>query len=156
MAGHIIKSHNKSLLLYHIVCPAKYRAGIFNLEVEETLKVTCEFISTVYEIFFVEIGTDYDHVHFLVQSVPMLSPTKVVTTIKSLTAKAILQNHPESKKKLQGGKVWTSGYYINTVSKYGSEKQIQNYIKNQGKNHKTDYKKISTNVAVDLFEGLGV
>jgi putative transposase len=97
MVGQIIKSHNKSLFFSHIVCPAKYRAGVFNSEVEETLKVTCEFISSVYEIFFVEIGTDYDHVHFLVQSVPMLSPTKIVTTIKSLTAKAILQNHPESK-----------------------------------------------------------
>lgn len=156
MSGHIIKSHNKSLLLYHVVCPAKYRAGVFNSEVEETLRVTCNFISSVYEIYFVEIGTDYDHVHFLVQSVPLLSPTKIVTTIKSITAKIILENHPDAKKKLLGGKLWTSGYYINTVSKYGSENQIQNYIKNQGKNYKTDYKKISVNEAIDLFEGLGV
>jgi putative transposase len=77
MAGHILKSHNKSLPLYHIVCPAKYRAGVFNSEVEETLKKTCEFNSYVYEIYFVEIGTDYDHVHFLVQSVPMPSPLKL-------------------------------------------------------------------------------
>jgi putative transposase len=90
------------LLLYQIVCTAKYRAGVFNLEVKETLKVTCEFISSVYEIFIAEIGTDYDHVLFLVQSVPMLSPTKIVTTIKSLTAKAILQP-PRIKEKTSRG-----------------------------------------------------
>ena len=142
--------------MYHIVCPAKYRTGVFSKEVEETLKVTCEFISSAYEIYFVEIGADFDHVHFLVQSVPTYSPTKIVITIKSITAKIIFQNHPEVKKKLMNGTFWTSGYYINTVSKYGGEIQIQNYIKNQGKNYKTDYRKISTNHTLDLFEQLGV
>ncbi|MCE5248893.1 IS200/IS605 family transposase, partial [bacterium] len=29
MSEHILKRHNKSLLLYHIVCPAKYRRKVF-------------------------------------------------------------------------------------------------------------------------------
>ena len=57
--------------MYHIVCPAKYRRAIFTEEV-------CEEISKRYEIVFLEIGTDSDHVHFLVQSVPMYSPKKIV------------------------------------------------------------------------------
>ena len=83
---HIIKSHNKSLLLYHIVCPAKYRREVFSSDVEETLKHVCHGISQRYEIYFIEIGADKDHVHFLVQSVPMYSPKKIVNTVKSITA----------------------------------------------------------------------
>jgi putative transposase len=156
MTGHIIKRHNKNLLMYHIVCPAKYRAGVFSKDVEQTLKETCEGISQRYEIYFVEIGADHDHVHFLVQSVPVLSPTKIVTTIKSITARIIFQNHPEVKEKLWKGQFWTDGYYINTVSKYGGEVQIQKYIKNQGMNYKTDYKKISEDKTLDLFEEFGM
>jgi putative transposase len=137
MAGHIIKSHNKSLLLYHIVCPAKYRKKIFTEEVEKTLVEICKEIQVCYEIIFIEIGADVDHVHFLVQSTPMRSPTTIVRTIKSLTARFLFQKHPGLKTILLGSKLWTDGYYINTVSRYGGEKQIQLYIKNQGMNYKT-------------------
>jgi REP element-mobilizing transposase RayT len=42
-------------------------------------------------------------VHFLVQSVPAYSPTKVVTTIKSIIAREIFEKHAEAKKELWGG-----------------------------------------------------
>ena len=133
---HIIKSHNKSLLLYHIVCPAKYRKKVFTKAVEQTLKEVCEGISQRYEIHFVEIGADENHVHFLVQSVPMYSPKKIVNTIKSITAIQVFKQHPEVKELLWGGKFWTSGYYINTVGQYGNADMIKNYVKNQGKSYK--------------------
>ena len=134
--SHIIKSHNKSLLLYHIVCPAKYRRKVFTSDVEKTLKQVCEGISQRYEIHFLEIGTDEDHVHFLVQSVPVYSPKKIVNTVKSITAIQIFKLHPEVKTMLWGGKFWTSGYYVNTVGQYGNADAIKNYVKNQGKNYK--------------------
>jgi REP element-mobilizing transposase RayT len=84
MSEYIHKSHNVSVLLYHIVCPAKYRRVVINEDVDKTLKELCEGISERYEIKFLEIGTEGDHVHFLVQSVPSYSPTKIVTTIKSI------------------------------------------------------------------------
>jgi len=72
--------------MYHIVCPAKFRRVIFDDEVDQILRETCLEISKRYEIEFLEIGTDKDHVHFLIQSVPTYSPTKIVKTIKSITA----------------------------------------------------------------------
>ncbi len=87
MSEYIHKSHNVSVLMYHFVCPAKYRRVVFSEAVDETLKNVCEEISKRYEIHFLEIGTDRDHVHFLVQSVPTYSPTKIITKIKSITAK---------------------------------------------------------------------
>ena len=107
---HIFKSHNKSLLLYHFVAPAKYRRKVFSDKVEETLKDVCKGIEERYEIYFVEIGSDEDHVHFMVQSVPMYSPKRIIQTIKSITSKQIFELHPEVKRLLWGGNFRTSGY----------------------------------------------
>ena len=136
---HIKKSHNKSLLLYHVVCPAKYRREVFSESVEKTSQETCEGMSKRYEINFVEVGADKDHVHFFVQSVPTYSPKKIVQTIKSITAIQIFKKHPEVKEKLWGGKFWTSGYYVNTVGQYGNANMIKKYVQNQGANYKTIY-----------------
>jgi REP element-mobilizing transposase RayT len=67
MSEHIIKRHNKNLLLYHLVCPAKYRRDVFSSEVEETLKNVYLKIGAMYEMNFIEIGADENHVHFLLQ-----------------------------------------------------------------------------------------
>ena len=92
---YLHKSHNVSVLIYHFVCPAKYRQIVFSPAVDRTLKGVCLEISKRYQINFLEIGTDKDHVHFLVQSVPTYSATKIITTIKSLTAREIFRLHPE-------------------------------------------------------------
>lgn len=86
---HIYESHNKSLLLYHLVFPAKYRRKVFTEEVGERLKEIFIEIEKCYEIRFVEIGMEEDYVHFLVQSVPKLAVTRIVTIIKSITAREI-------------------------------------------------------------------
>ncbi len=64
--------------MYHIVFPAKYRRVIFDDEVDEVLKDVCLDIENRYQIKFLEIGTDKDHVHFLVQSAPSYSSAKIV------------------------------------------------------------------------------
>jgi REP element-mobilizing transposase RayT len=101
----------------------KYRKAVITSDVEEKLKEICEQISLHYEIEFLEIGTDNEHVHFLVQSVPMYSPTKIVRTIKSITAKEIFRQMPEAKKQLWDGEFWSDGYYISTVGADSSENE---------------------------------
>ncbi len=118
-----------------MVFPAKYRRKVFDSTVDETLKQTCIEISQRYEINFVEIGNDEDHVHFLVQSIPTLSVTKLVSIIKSITAREIFQKHNEVKKLLWGGALWSSGFYVNTVGQYANEEMIINYVKEQGKKY---------------------
>jgi REP element-mobilizing transposase RayT len=137
MSKHILKSHNKTLLLYHLVLPVKYRRKAITESVTTTLKEICLGISERYEIHFIEIGMDTDHVHFLIQSVPVLSVTKIIQIIKSITAKKIFEHHPEVKSQLWGGNFWTSGYYANTVGQYGNETVIKKYVESQGmKYHK--------------------
>jgi REP element-mobilizing transposase RayT len=143
MSEYIHKSHNVSVLLYHIVCPAKYRRVVINKNVDITIRKTCEEIEKRYEIKFLEIGTEGDHVHLLVQSVPSYSPTKIVATIKGIISRRVFEAHPEIKRQLWGGEFWSEGYFISTVGKHGNEATISNYVKSQGteKNYKQIYKK---------------
>ena len=140
MSEYIHKSHNVSILLYHYVCPAKYRRVIFDTKVDEILIETCKEISKRYEINFIEIGTDEDHVHFLIQSVPSMAPMRIVTIMKSITAREIYRLYPEVKKKLWGGNIWSEGYFVSTVGKNGNEKQIENYVRNQGNKYTKLYR----------------
>ena len=133
--------------MYHLVCPAKYRKKIFSEDIENTLKETCIEISKRYEIKFIEIGIDEDHVHFMVQSVPTMSVTRIITIIKSITARKIYQQHKEVKRELWGGNIWTSGYYANTVGRYGNEEVIKKYVKEQKKEYKQLYR-----IQLSLFE----
>ena len=126
--------------MYHLVLPAKYRRVVFEGRVDEELRDVCLEIEKRYEIKFLEIGTDKDHVHFLIQSVPKYSVTQIVTKIKSITAREIFRRCPEVKKILWGGEFWTDGYFVNTVSKHGNEHVIEKYIKDQGKQYKLLHK----------------
>lgn len=142
MSKHIHRSHNVSVLLYHLVCPAKYRRAVFSAEVDTALREVCLEIAPRHEIAFVEIGTDRDHVHFLVQALPTYSPTKLVRVIKSLTAREIFRRVPAVKKHLWGGEFWSDGYYISTVGRHSSEGEIRRYIATQGR--QTEYSKLHT------------
>ena len=120
-------------MLYHLVCPAKYRRIVVTSEVDKILKETCMGIGLRYDMHFLEIGTDKDHVHFLIQTVPMVLPSNMVRKVKSITARAVFKQAPEVKKELWGGEFWSNDYYLATVGRNGSEKVIYNYVKQQGR-----------------------
>lgn len=71
---------------------------MFDEQVDAVLKEVCVGIEQRYEVKFLEIGTDKDHVHFLVQSVPSYNVTKIVRVIKSVTAREIFRRCPQVKK----------------------------------------------------------
>jgi REP element-mobilizing transposase RayT len=146
---YIHKSHNVTVLLYHLVSSAKYRRVVFTEEVDSVLLKTCEEIELRYEIKFLEIGTDDDHVHFLIQTVPSYSVTKVVTLIKSLIAREVFSQCPNVKKQLWGGEFWGKGYFVNTVGQHGTEKKIAEYVKNQG--IEKEYEKLKSNHQLKMF-----
>jgi len=112
---------------------------IFDDEVDELKKDVCLDIENRYQIKFLEIGTDKDHVHFLVQSVQTYSVTKIVTMIKSISAREVFRRCPKVKKLLWGGEMWTDGYYAGTVGKHGNEDMIGKYVKGQGGTYQKRY-----------------
>ena len=120
---------------------------MFDEQVDAVLKEVCVGIEQRYEVKFLEIGTDKDHVHFLVQSVPSYNVTKIVRVIKSVTAREIFRRCPQVKKKLWGGEFWTEGYFASTVGKHGDEGVIGKYVKNQG----LEYEQLHTTSQPGLF-----
>ena len=146
---YLHKSHNVSVLIYHFVCPAKYRKVVLSESVDLSLKNICLEISKRYQIHFLEIGTDNNHVHFLVQSTPTYSATKIVTIIKSITAREIFNKHPEVQEQLWGGEFWTDGYFVNSVSRFGDENTISQYVKEQGV--EKEYKRLHKQNQLTLF-----
>lgn len=73
-----------------------------------------------------------NHVHFLIQSIPRMSPTQIIAIVKSITAREVFRKNPKVKEKLWGGEFWSDGYFVNTVSKFGDETSISKYIRDQG------------------------
>jgi putative transposase len=119
--------------MYHFVCPAKYRKVVLTEPVDLSLKEICLEIAKRYDIHFLEIGTDKDHVHFLIQSVPTLQPQRIIQAVKSITARHIFKKHPEVKDKLWGGEFWSKGYFVSTVGRTNSENAVRQYVKSQGR-----------------------
>ena len=154
-AGHVRKQHNVSMLMYHFVCPAKYRKKIFVDEIEKYLVKVCKReIEENYEIRFDEIWVDWDHVHFLIQSVPMLCPTQIIRKVKSITAVRVREKFKRKIERLwlYGNKFWSRWYYVNTVWRYGWYDAIKSYVKNQGREYKLLYK--NPNQDESLFAGM--
>ena len=152
MSEDIHKSHNVSRLMYHFVLPTKYRRVVVTDEVENIIKETCMEISKRYDLYFLEIGTDKDHVHFLIQSVPSYSPTQIAKIVKSITEKEVFSRCPEVKKKLWGGNFWSSGYYVATVSEHGNEEVIGNYVRNQGNEYKKLFRSKGIEGQLNMFD----
>lgn len=110
------------------------------MEIDNYIKVLCLDIELRYEIKFLEIWLDWDHIHFLVQWIPKLSPAQIITTIKSIIWKRVLKTFPIVKEKLWWWNFWSSWYYVNTVWQYGNEEVIRRYVQNQWKNK--EYKQV--------------
>jgi len=53
-----------------------------------------------------------DHVRLLVSFKPKLAPTDVIKILKGSSTRLWFTAHPETKRKLRGGHLWSPSYYI--------------------------------------------
>jgi len=113
------------------------------------LKEVCLDIAQRFQLEFIEIGTDRDHVHFLIQSVPRYSPSRIIQIVKSLTAREVFKRAPQVKRMLWGGEFWSDGYYVATVGQHASEETIRQYVRQQGTSD--EYKRLHVQ-QLRLFE----
>jgi putative transposase len=120
-----------------MVTAVKYRKVLLNAGVEACVRETLKGISDRYEIIIDEVGFDQNHIHIFCGALPSMSPSTMISIIKSITARKIFEKFPKLKKKeLWGGEFWSDGKYIGTVGEATSEKTIRNYIKNQSMDKK--------------------
>ena len=115
---------------YHIVWCVKYRRRVLLGEVEKDLKKAMIEIAGNYGVTIVEMETDQDHIHLLVECTPQHYIPDILKTLKGVSARRLFQLHPEIKQKLWGGHLWNPSYFVATASE-DTETQIRTYIQNQ-------------------------
>jgi putative transposase len=127
-------AHKVFRIKYHFVFCIKYRKDLFlNEDYVETIKNICKDISNRYHVKFETVGFDKDHVHFMIQSVPKYSASKIFQVVKSITAIELFERHKEIKKDLYGGEFWSDGGYVATVGEGVNADVIRCYIQKQGR-----------------------
>ena len=125
-------SHSSYKIHYHMVTDVTHRKALLSSEVEECIKETMKGISERYEIAIDEIGFDQNHIHIFCGSHLSISPMRILTTIKSITARRIFKTFPKLKNEvLWGGAFWSVGKYIGTVGEATNEKVVKRYMRNQ-------------------------
>ena len=116
---------------YHIVWCVKYRNKIITPKIEKSLIEILQKIASDNEFSIVEVNTDLDHIHLLIDCKPQHYIPNIIKALKGVSARLLmLEYNVELKKKLWGGHLWNPSYFIATVSE-NTEEQIKNYIKNQ-------------------------
>ena len=136
MRNEIHKAHHKVFRLkYHFVFCIKYRKDLF-LEDKyvETVKQTLKGLEERYHLTFETMGFDEDHVHFMLESIPSYSPSKIFQVVKSITAIELFKRHPDLKEELWGGEFWSDGGHIDTVGDGRGLDEVRKYVLSQGRN----------------------
>lgn len=116
---------------YHIVWCVKYRHKILTTKIEIRLIELLKQIARNNNFSILEINTDLDHVHVLIDCTPQHYIPNIIKALKGVSARLLMKEHgDELRKKLWGGHLWNPSYFVATVSE-NTEEQIRNYIKNQ-------------------------
>lgn len=121
-------THNMN---YHIVWCTKYRNKIFNSEVfKNDMKDIIKSIidNNNWELNNIEVLPD--HIHILISFPPNHSGSSVMKSIKGASSRIWFKKHPDTKKKLWGGHLWSPSYFISTVGDMSKE-VVDQYINNQ-------------------------
>lgn len=117
-------------LQYHLVWCVKYRQEVLKDHIDTDLKSLLQQIADDNDFTIVEMESDVDHIHLLIECKPQHYIPNIVKALKGVSARLLFKAHPELKDRLYKGHLWNPSYFISTVSDR-SERQIKEYIQNQ-------------------------
>ncbi|MEB8146425.1 IS200/IS605 family transposase [Enterococcus faecalis] len=109
---------------YHLVWCVKYRHDILYGHVDIDVKQLLKQIANDNDVKIVEMESDKDHIHLLIECTPQHYIPSIVKAFKGV------KKHPELKQRLLDGHLWNPSYFVATVSE-NTEEQIRKYIQNQ-------------------------
>jgi putative transposase len=115
---------------YHIVWCVKYRHKLLYGQIDKDLQNLLRKIAEDKGITIMEMESDKDHIHLLIDCKPQHYIPDIVKALKGVSARLMFKMHPELKKRLWGGHLWNPSYFVATVSE-NTEEQIRRYIQNQ-------------------------
>jgi len=113
---------------YHIVWCPKYRRKVLVGDVEKRLKEIIEELARELKVEIIEMETDIDHIHILVDVDPQFGIMKFVKKAKGRSSRLLRQEFHHLKTRLPT--LWTNSSFISTVGGVPLE-VIKQYIENQ-------------------------
>lgn len=123
--------HSVYLLTYHLVWCVKYRRKVLVDAVAESLKAHVTRLLKEADCPLVAVETDVDHIHIVFRTKPTHQISKLVNSLKGVTARRLFQEFPEVKARLWRGHLWSPSYFV--VSVGGAPLEIiKRYVETQG------------------------
>ncbi len=123
-------TYNKSIcnINYHFVWVTKYRKPV--LTFPDDLKAILQSICDQYKWSIKSVEVMPDHVHLFITTPPFDAPSKIAKILKGGSARELFRIHPEIKRSLWGGHLWSPSYYCGTAGTVTAE-TVRRYIENQ-------------------------
>jgi putative transposase len=81
-----------------------------------------------------------DHVHLLVDCTPQHYIPDILKALKGNTARFLLKEFPELRKKIWGGHIWNPSYFVASIGE-NTEEAVKKYIESQKESEETVNKK---------------
>ena len=124
------KRHVVSSLHLHLVFVTKYRKKVFNTLMIERLKYHFQNVCNDFGCRLIEANGEGDHIHLLVQPQPHITPSRLVNSLKGVSARYMRREFPELESFYWKGGLWSPSYFIASCG--GAPLDIvKEYIENQ-------------------------
>ena len=107
------------------------RYGNVEIKKQTQIFVTVSYYFRMQVIRYME--TDKEHIHYMIETEPTMSISKIVNLMKSYTTYHIWKRYPQYLRKQfwKEHTFWTDGYFACSVGNV-SEEMLKRYIENQG------------------------
>ena len=131
--GYQTTNRAKHNLKVHLILVCKYRKKLLQYGLEADIKNIIRDIESNSDFDIIEMETDKDHIHIMLQHIPRISISSIVNRVKSITTKRVWDLHQNYLRKhfWTEKTFWTDGYFVCNIDE-ASPETIRNYIINQG------------------------
>ena len=131
--GYQTTNRAKHNLKVHLILVCKYRKRLLIGNMKEEIKNIIYEIESKSDFDIIEMESDIDHIHIMLQYVPRVSISSIVNRIKCITTHRVWNLHQQILQKhfWKEKTFWTDGYFVCSVGE-ASPETIRNYIANQG------------------------
>lgn len=130
-------SHSVHELHAHLVWSTKYRyevlRGDIQIRCRELIRQTCDSL----DIRILKGVVSKDHVHLHISYPPKMSISDIVRRLKGRSAKMLLEEYGELKKRYWGGHFWGIGYGVWSTGNITDE-MIQLYLEHHREGPNSD------------------
>ncbi len=135
LRGYISTNRSKHNLKAHLILVCKYRKKSLQGDLNHFIKSVIDEIATQSNFIIIAMESDIDHLHLMVQYIPRMSISSIISRIKQITTYRVwcnkrfiplLQKHFWKEKTF-----WTDGFFACSIGEANPE-TIKAYIENQG------------------------